>query len=53
MEDYGKFSVDLEAADEDFRVDVAYAVAVAKAARTITAKRSAWHDRRLTEDRSK
>lgn len=44
--DYRQFSAILQEADEAFRLDVAYAVAVAKAARTISAKRSMWQDRR-------
>lgn len=49
MTNYEKFAAALKAADEDFRTDVAYAVAVAKAARTIAAKRSMWQSRRLTD----
>jgi hypothetical protein len=52
MDNYGKFSECLEEADRDFRTDVSYAVAVAKAARTIAAKRSMWQSRRLTDSQS-
>lgn len=37
--DYRKFAALLQEADEDFRTDVAYAVAVAKAARSLAARR--------------
>jgi hypothetical protein len=33
-------------ADRDFREDVSYAVAIAKAGRTIRSKRDLWEDRR-------
>jgi hypothetical protein len=36
---YKKFDALLQEADEDFRTDVAYAVAVAKAARSLAARR--------------
>jgi hypothetical protein len=49
MNSLEQFESDFEAADRDFRTDVAYAVAVAKAARVIAAKRSMWQSRRLTE----
>jgi hypothetical protein len=49
MTNYEKFASVLEEADQDFRLDVSYAVAVAKAARTIAAKRSMWQSRRLTD----
>jgi predicted Ser/Thr protein kinase len=52
MDNHEKFAGILKEADEDFRTDVAYAVAVAKAARVITAKRSMWQSRRLTDDQS-
>lgn len=49
MDNREKFTEILSAADSDFRTDVAYAVAVAKAARVIAAKRSMWQSRRLTD----
>jgi hypothetical protein len=49
MDSNEEFADALTAADRDFRTDAAYAVAVAKAARVIAAKRSMWQSRRLTD----
>lgn len=44
--DYRQYIAIFNEADEAFREDVSYAVAVAKAARTIAAKRKMWNKRR-------
>lgn len=43
---FRQFASIFEDADKAFREDVSYAVAVAKAARTIAAKRRMWDERR-------